>query len=67
MKERDLSRYFRAIDEALDELATKQPNHDTVKEKIAAGMAAAGLRRNELAEEALKLKAQEVAKRLALP
>ncbi len=60
MINRDLSRYFTWVEEAIQEYGKQKPNYDIAKGKIAAACATAALRHNELIEEGLKIKAEQL-------
>jgi hypothetical protein len=51
-----LDRFMDQLIKATDELDGKNPDHDIIKERIAAAMAAAQVRRVQLMEEAQKMK-----------
>ena len=54
-----LERFMLQLEKACDELDGKNPDHDIIKERIAAAMAAAQVKRVQLMEDALKLKANK--------
>lgn len=55
-----LERFMDQLHKACDEMDGKNPDHDLIKERIAAAIAATGLRRVMLMEEDLKLRLKQL-------